>query len=393
VSSPARSEWGAFGAYAAVAASNQALWLTFAPITTVTARAYHVSDSAVGLLANVFPLIFVFLSLPCGRLLDRRFGPALGLGTVLGAIGALVRIPGHSYAVLLAGQLLIAIAQPFILNAITAMSVRHLLPEDRSRGIALGSAAMFLGMVAALALGAVTTASRLHGLLVIEAVVAVATAVWLCVALSAGQTTESAPVAVASGVLRLMWLLPAMRRLCALVFLGFGVFVALTTWLQTLVAHAGIGSSTASGLLVAMVVAGAVGSAVLAPLAIARGRVREFLGVSALVTALACVCLATGPGVAISAAAVTATGLVLLADLPILLQAAEDVAGVDAATATAMIWLAGNAGGIVLALVVQGLLDWPWLAFGAMAAAVCLALPLVGEPRRVAIKVAVAEDV
>jgi hypothetical protein len=132
---------------------------------------------------------------------------------------------------------------------------------------------------------------------------------------------------------------------------------------------------------------------VFAPLAIARGRVREFLGLSALVTALACGCLATGPGVAISAVAVTATGLVLLADLPILLEAAEDVAGVDAATATAMIWLAGNAGGIVLALVVQGLLDWPWLAFGAMAAAVCLAIPLVGGQPRTAVKVAVAEDV
>src|SRR3954471_24100869 len=114
---PAR--WGTVAAYAAVAAANQLLWLTYAPITTATAEHFDVSETAVGWLSQVFPLLYVVLAIPAGLALDRRFRSSLLTGAWLTAIGGAVRLGIDTFAAALAGQILIAIAQPLILNAVT----------------------------------------------------------------------------------------------------------------------------------------------------------------------------------------------------------------------------------------------------------------------------------
>ncbi len=72
--------WRVVGAYGLVAAATQMLWLTYAAITTDTARRYGVSVGAVGWLAEIFPLLYVALAIPAGALLDRWFRPGLALG-------------------------------------------------------------------------------------------------------------------------------------------------------------------------------------------------------------------------------------------------------------------------------------------------------------------------
>ena len=61
---------------------------TYAPVTTVAARHFGVSETAVGWLANIFPLLYVVLAIPAGMLLDRWFRAALLAGAVLTAVGA-----------------------------------------------------------------------------------------------------------------------------------------------------------------------------------------------------------------------------------------------------------------------------------------------------------------
>src|SRR3954466_12810700 len=135
---PAR--WGTVAAYAAVAGANQLLWLTYAPITTDTATHFGVSEGTVGWLSQVFPLIYVILAIPAGLALDRAFKPALLAGAWLTAIGGAVRLTNDTFAVALAGQILIAIAQPFLLNAVTKVATAALPAPQRPHGIALGSA-------------------------------------------------------------------------------------------------------------------------------------------------------------------------------------------------------------------------------------------------------------
>ncbi|MFP5389193.1 MAG: hypothetical protein ACLGG5_07825, partial [Thermoleophilia bacterium] len=50
--------WPTIAAFASVCAGTQLLWLTYAPIDTATAHHYGVSVSAVGWLAEIFPLLY-----------------------------------------------------------------------------------------------------------------------------------------------------------------------------------------------------------------------------------------------------------------------------------------------------------------------------------------------
>ena len=67
------------------------------------------------------------------------------------------------------------------------------------------------------------------------------------------------------------------RYLCGLVFVGFGIFVALATWLQTLLQPAGVSEAAAGALLVGMVLAGLVGCAVIPAKVARRGSERSFM--------------------------------------------------------------------------------------------------------------------
>ncbi len=148
---PAR--WGTVAAYAAVAAANQLLWLTYAPITTDVARHFDVSEGTVGWLSQVFPLLYVLLAIPAGLALDRRFRGALLAGAWLTALGGAVRLGADTFAAALAGQILIATAQPLILNAVTKVAATSLPPASLAQGISLGSAGIFAGTALALPLG------------------------------------------------------------------------------------------------------------------------------------------------------------------------------------------------------------------------------------------------
>src|SRR4051812_6485592 len=115
----ARNDWFAIAGYGVAAAANQMLWLTFAPITTEAATHYGVSEDAIGWLSQIFPLLYVVLAIPAGLLLDRWLRPVLVGAAALTAIGGGVRLLQDTYAFALAGQFLVAIAQPAILGAVT----------------------------------------------------------------------------------------------------------------------------------------------------------------------------------------------------------------------------------------------------------------------------------
>jgi MFS family permease len=103
--------WTVIVAYALVCAATQLLWLTYAAITTETARHYGVSMSAVGWLAEIFPLLYVVLAVPAGILLDRWFRRSLAAGGALVAMGGLMRLGGDTFAWAMGGQIVVAVAQ------------------------------------------------------------------------------------------------------------------------------------------------------------------------------------------------------------------------------------------------------------------------------------------
>ena len=368
------SRWGALVAFSLVGASTQLLWLTFAPITTDAAQHYGVSTSAIGWLANVFPLLYVVLAIPAGIALDRSFRAALTLGAVLTAVGGLVRLVGDQYSAVLAGQVLIAIAQPFVLNAITRVAGSYLAEPDRPKGIAIGSASTFAGMLAAFLMGSMT---EIRTLLVAQAAIAVVSAVALAFALRAPELYPRSTGASGFAAFRQTWRDPFVRRLCVLVFVPFGAFISLTTWTEALLQPAGVSADQAGIVLIANVIAGVAGSALIPVWAAEQRRELWIITVAVAVTAASCLTLAIAPGFALAVLVFTLFGFLLLPALPIVLELSERRAGASEGAAAGLIWLAGNLGGLVVAGVVGALVDHPAPAFLLMAAVVVIAIPLL----------------
>jgi predicted MFS family arabinose efflux permease len=369
--------WGAVLSFSAVAGASQLLWLTYAPVTTAAAQHYGVSVTAIGWLANVFPLLYVVLAVPAGLALDRWPRPALATGVVLTALGGVVRLGGDTFGWALSGQLLVAVAQPLVLNAITGV-VGALPVRSRPTGIAVGSAGLFLGMVVALGAGAIVGGDHLVALATAQAILGVvAAAAFLLVQrrVPAKAIVEAAEEADLRGV----WTDVILRRIALLAFLGFGVFVALITWLQALLEPRGVSESAAGAIITVAVAVGAVGSTAVSarleglPVEVALLR-------TALVAAVVGCCLLAVPGgLALATAGTMLAVLAMLTALPWLLALCERRAAGSVASATALLWLAGNLGGLAVAVAVGGLVDHPTVAFLLLAAVAVIGLPLISR--------------
>ena len=369
---PARSNWVALAGFAAAAATTQLLWLTFAPITTDAAKHYRVSEGAIGWLANVFPLCYVVLAIPAGLVLDRWLRGGVLLGALLTAAGGGLRLAGDSFGWALAGQVLVAIGQPLVLNAITGVAARYLADDDRAKGIALGTASTFAGMVVAFALG---TALPLPGLLVVNALLAATAVAGLAVALRRPPTYGAAPSAGGVSAFRATWNDRYLRRLALLVFVPFGTFTALTTWAEALLDPAGVSSTQAGVLLLLNIVAGVGGSALLPVAAARRGRQLHVMAAAVMVTAAGCALLALAPGFALALVVFPLIGFVLLPCLPMVLELTERAAVATASTAAGLIWLSGQLGALVITGAIGTSVHHPLPAFLALAAVTLLALP------------------
>ena len=102
-------------------------------------------------------------------------------------------------------------------------------------------------------------------------------------------------------------------RRCSMIVLtalcvGFGVFIALTTWLQALLDPAGVSEAQAGVLLLLMVVAGVGGSAVLPPVLARRHAEFGFILLSVAGTCVALIVLAALPGMAAGVAVLAVVG-------------------------------------------------------------------------------------
>ena len=366
------NRWVILAAYALLTACTQFLWLAYAPITAQAHRIMGVSEGAVGDLAGIFPFVYVILALPAGRWLDKRFERALGLGAVLTGTGGLVRLAGpSSYGWAIAGQFVIAVGQPFVLNSITKVAGRYFPSGERTAAVSIGSVALFAGILGAvLSGGPLLDAGGLALLLRVQAAVAILAALWVLAVIRAPVAYPGDPsVALSLRWLRgdrFMWLLGG------LLFVGMGVFNAVATWLDSILTHFGHGG--ASGDLIAiMTVGGMAGGALLPGIVARRDARRGMLEIAVVVSGVAFAVIAAVHNPVFGGIVLFIAGFFLLAGLPVVLDWSELHAGPErAGGAAGFLLLSGNLGGVVLVLIVQAVIGNPYLSLGALAVA-CLA--------------------
>jgi MFS family permease len=253
-------------------AVTQLLWITFASITTDAVKFYNVSDLSIGLLSMIFMIVYIVISVPASWVID-TYGVrvAVGIGAGLTGVFGLMRgLTASNYTLVLIAQIGIAIGQPFVLNAVTTVAARWFPMRERATASGLGSLAMYLGIFLGLALTPYLTL-HLHipGMLLVYGIVSVIAALVFFVFAKERPATPPCPpeMEVRSLVFdgfKTMFRQRNFILLLSIFFVGLGVFNAVTTWIENVIAPRGF-SSTQAGIVGGLMIVGGIVGALIVP--------------------------------------------------------------------------------------------------------------------------------
>lgn len=354
-----RYRWVVLLAFMLVAAANQLLWITFAPITGSAAAYYGVSDLSIGFLSLSFMLVYLVISLPASWMID-TYGirVAVGIGAALtGVFGLLRGLLAPDYTFVLLAQIGIAIGQPFILNAVTTVAARWFPVRERATAAGLGSLAIYLGIVVALALTPyLTLRAQVNGMLLVYGVISViAAGIFFAVVKERPPTPPCSPDQAARSLV-FDGLKESLRRrdfvlLLVIFFVGLGVFNAVTTWIEDIVRPRGFSSIQAGNTGGLMIVGGILGAVVIPMLSDHYRRRTPYLLLAVFGATLGLVGLTFAPGYWLLLVSAFIFGFFLLSAGPVGFQyGAEITHPTPEGTSNGLLLLMGQISGIVFIL-------------------------------------------
>jgi predicted MFS family arabinose efflux permease len=354
--------WVVLGVFLLVGGLTQAVWLNFAPLLTLVQERYSVSEAEAGLLILVFPLLYVLLSVHAGAMTDRRGYRATLRWSAAGmAVFACLRVVDAGFWWLLFAQIGLAVAQPYAINTISKLVLDWFDHEQGALATGLGTMGMFIGM--AVGMAATPPMVEAWGL---TATMGAWAAISVAIAVATFAFVKENPAAAGPppaeiGVLEGLRPLLANRPLVLLfgvAFLGLGYFNGLTTWLEPIVAPNGLDAVKAGVVGGVLVVGGIVGAVVVPALSDYFHRRKPFVigsVVAAFVTLWPVVESHDYTAVLVASAL---QGFFFLPAFALLLEICSELAGAAlAGSATGILMLAGNGGGVAVIVVMAVLKD------------------------------------
>lgn len=344
--------WVVLAAFMAVNLTIQVLWISYAPVTTAASAYYGVGDVGVGALAMTFMIVYLPLSIPASYLIDRRgLRIASGFGALLAGVAGVARgLAGDSYGLVLAATVGAAIAQPFLLNAWTTVSVRWFPRSQRATAVGLVTLANLVGAGIGMALTPV-----LAGSMTLAAIQLVYGAAALIAGLAFVLVVRDRPPSppeedaaqdralVLDGLRHAVRVRPFLVFL-ALVFVGMGVFNGVSTWVAEILRPRGFSSTDAGTMGALLLLGGVLGAVVLAAMSDRSGRRIPFLALAFGAAAPALLLLAVAGTTAVLLVAAFVLGFFLVSAMPIGMQyAAEITAPTPEGTSNGLVQLVGQA--------------------------------------------------
>jgi MFS family permease len=365
--------WVVLVTFMFVAAMTQLMWLNYAPILSRTAELMGFTDEfPIVLLMLMFPLVYIPVSIPAGFVIDRKgFRYAVLIGAFLTAAFSFLRLFVDNYALVLIGMIGISVGQPFVLNAITKMVSSWFPSDETAISSGLATLSLFVGMIVAQAatqpmleafgddLGALRMVVLIYSL--------AAVAAFVIFALFGKARPPKPPkrtekellgeeVAINMKSLRSLFGLHNFRILCVIIFVGNGSFVALMQLIEDILGPKGISSETAGYIGAVMVVAGIAGCVVIPAISDKLMWRKPFLLLAAFMAVPTLFLVGALDSTILIYIVGAFLGFFLLSALPVLLAFAEETTGAHlTGTATSMLFLLGNAGGVVLTLAMEGI--------------------------------------
>src|SRR5688572_6586508 len=133
--------------FSLVALVSQMLWLNFGALVNFLMANYKIEQDIAMLPIMVFPIFYVLLSINAGAMIDKKgYKKVITFGVIVMSLGSILRIFNDNYWTMFAGQCIIAIAQPYIINGISKLVADWFPEKDAGMAVGIGTAFMFLGM-------------------------------------------------------------------------------------------------------------------------------------------------------------------------------------------------------------------------------------------------------
>ena len=149
--------WVILLAFMLISAVVQIQWLAHAAVARPAEVFYEgqfdpSSFFNIDFLAMVYMLVYLVMSFPASYMIA-TYGIRVGIsiGAVLAGVAGLMKgLFADSFTVVVVAQVGLAIAQPFILNAVTAVSVRWFPLRERGMAAGFSALAQYIGIVIAM---------------------------------------------------------------------------------------------------------------------------------------------------------------------------------------------------------------------------------------------------
>lgn len=355
--------WVVLAVFMFVNLTIQTLWISFAPITGPAAQFYGVTDLQIGLLAMLFMIAFIPLSIPVSWLIDTYgFHVAVGIGVALmGVFGVLRGLAGANYNLVLFSTVGLAAAQPFLLNAWTTVPAKWFALEERATAVGI----VTLGNLVGTALGMVLTPILMESMsipdiqLLYGGTAAFSAVLFIVLARETPPTPPCPPgqevrALMLDGLKHAFTVRPFWFDL-AVSFIGIGIFNGITTWIENIIRPRGFTPTDAGTLGALMIVGGVIGAIVIPMLSDRQRKRQRYLHVAFLgaIPGLVGLTFATSPALLFASAFVM--GFFLVSAMPIGMQyAAEVTHPTPEGTSNGLIQLFGQAS-VVFVYVMEAL--------------------------------------
>lgn len=266
--------WVVLAVFMFINLTIQILWISYAPITGIAAEYYGVTDLKIGLLAMMFMIVFIPLSIPVSWAIDTvGFRKAVSVGAVLmGIFGILRGLAGSNYNLVLLSTVGIAAAQPFLLNAWTKVGALWFGLEERATAVGLVTLANLIGAAIGMVLTPLLIESMpISTIQLIYGAITAFSALMFVVFTREKPATPPCPPGQEDRALMLEGLTHALKitdfwLFLAAFFVALGIYNGVSTWVENIVRPRGFSPTDAGTLGALMVVGGVLGAVVLPPI-------------------------------------------------------------------------------------------------------------------------------
>lgn len=276
--------WVVLAALMMITVMVQIQWLTHAPIARAAEVFYkgNFNPSSffnIDFLASSYMIFYLVFCIPASYFID-TYGivKGVGIGAILTAAGGIIKgFSGTSFSAVVAGQILLAIGQPFVINAATAVTARWFPVRERALATGFATLAQYIGILMAMVVTPMLIVSsaadprygdgigsmlKIYGIIT----VALAAAGMLLLRekpLSAPSSEPYLRISFYDGLKRIfglrdMWLM------VILFTIGLGIFNAVSSMVDSIAGYLGVNDS--DGMIGGIMLIGGIIGAVIIPI-------------------------------------------------------------------------------------------------------------------------------